>query len=288
MSMSYIFIILFTIPFHFFVILAQEDNSPLIPSRKNTQNSGIDYVGVKDPFAPKTPSPEATSKPAPSIEDELGNQETISNPEPSTTNDNLEKLTEEPTSKPQDSWEQELLHGKDEDFKPAPLKLETDSIQENESSTPVPEVTPTPTTTFILPEESASPTSETSEITTEDLTPTATPTPTPIINRDEMTKEQIKPADLITEEIDPWDDPRKKVSTHCRLQLERIKKKKIMIDRADGTYMKLQDSLKQKNVDQQKAKQLIDTLEAKIKELKKEIQYLKEKAIRQGCPGVYF
>jgi chromosome segregation ATPase len=61
-----------------------------------------------------------------------------------------------------------------------------------------------------------------------------------------------------------------------------------MIDRADGTYMKLQDSLKQKNVDQQKAKQLIDTLEAKIKELKKEIQYLKEKAIRQGCPGVYF
>ncbi len=302
-------IILFTISILFNPSTAQEDNSPLIPARKSSPHNenDVDYIGIKDPFAPKTvttktpatpTSTPGTEKPHEVAEDSskdlLEEQKPVKNFPLATSepapNDNLEQLTEEPKKETHDSWEEELLYGKDEDFKPAPLKLETDSIESQETnpvSTTDAQATPNPTSSptvdFVLPGEESQ---EGKDLPQSSPAPLPTPTKTPIPQ--ERTKEQIKPADLITEEIDPWDDPRKKVSTTCRLQLERIKKKKIMLDRADGTTMRLQESLKQKNGDLQKIQQLSDKLEYKINDLKKEIQYLKEKAVRQGCPGVYF
>ena len=314
--MGWLLIILFTIPNLFSDLKAEDDNSPLIPARKNS-SSEINYLGIKDPFAPpktsSTPypkttitptekSPESKEEPA-EPEDEFDDKNKIlkgpsTESDPSSPSDDLEKLSSEPNSQNMDSWEQELLHGKDEDFKPAPLKIDApqrQSEENQESSLPVIE-TPAPQKSFILPEEHNESTSQ--EIPTDVLTSTATPTPSPTPipsatpsitpSKQPITQEQIRPGDLVTEEVDPWDDPRKNVSTSCRLQLERLKKKKKMLDRAEGTLMRLQDSLLQKKGDQTKIRQLSGTLELKIKELKKDILYVKERAVRQGCPGVYF
>lgn len=304
--MRYLAFIVFTFQFLLCSLWAQEEEDSLIPARKNTSPKEVDYIGVKDPFAPKiaTPAPAKTAMPTaqkikpadiPSLESEVTNkklEEEIENTAPTNTqpkiedtqsDDNLGQLTNEstPTSttESKDSWENELLNGNDEDFKPAPLRLGNENSVENSEAPAEVNTEPviTPTATFIIPEEEVVP------------SPTPTPISSPTISpRTDTTKEQVKPADLVTEEIDPWDDPRKKISTTCRLQLERIKKKKIMLDRADGTHMRLQESLKLKNGDLQKMKDISTKLELKIKDIKREMQVLKEKAIRQGCPGIYF
>lgn len=278
--MKYCLLIALLLQILFIPIMAQDEDSPLIPGRIDDENTKPDYIGVQDPFAPKSPTsptPVAESKP---IEDDAKNIK----------EDNFETLTKPNetatinSTNTSESWEEELLNGNDDDFKPAPLKIDSSGAEKQKEEVEDQEQQ--------KPQNTATPSMEHAEITaTNEPTPEPelTPSPTAIVETVKRTlpNEQIKPSDLITEEVDPWDDPRKKISTTCRLQLERIKKKKIMLDRAEGTQLRLQESLNSKKGDMVKIKEISDKLKIKILDLKKEITVLKEKAIRQGCPGIY-
>lgn len=267
-----------------FVFAQDEEEQPLIPNRNEQSNETSNALKFKDPFEPSPlqADPEALSEVIPNIP--KVQQTTIE------TKDNLSELNadieQNPEKSQNNSWEEELLNGKDEDFKPAPLKIENNNnnnnqlkdTNEDKSSSPNPvEATPTP-----LPV----PTSVETEDTEDQMENELTPIPTPI--KPPNLQEQIKPADLITEEIDPWDDPRKKVSTPCRLQLERIKRKKKLFERAEATQIRLKESLSSNKGDIVKMKELSLKLELKLQELQRELRLLKEKGIRQGCPGIYF
>lgn len=266
-------------------VLAQDGDEPLIPNREEKPN----YIGVKDPFAPSIAN---TPTSATQSNERLIPANQISSPNPSESQDNLGGLNEgsqpAPAVKTDSNWEDELLNGSDDDFKPAPLKVAGDeepTLNQTSSPTPTAEASPEPTTsteTIITPQNDL-------DIGETNFDATATPTPTPtIVIKRELPQEQIKPSELITEEIDPWDDPRKKISTTCRLQLERIKKKKKLLERAEATQLKLQESLASGKGEIEKIKQVSSKLSNKILDLKKELTLLKERGVRQGCPGIYF
>lgn len=277
-SMKLSFLTLFTLHLLLTFVSAQEDE-PLIPNREDSSSEKPNYIGVKDPFAPATTTAETPAVKATAISIKQ-QDEGSSHP-----------ATQDMPKAKEPSWEEELLNGNDEDFKPAPLKVE-DEVNDNQEDsnnavTPLdesPTNSPTATATAII----ITPQNIMDEGEENPLaTPTPTSTPRLVVPR-QLPKEQIKPADLITEEIDPWDDPRKKVSTTCRLQLERIKKKKKLFERAEATQIRLKESLSTGKGDIEKIKQVSTKLAIKINELKSELNFLKERGVRQGCPGIFF
>lgn len=307
-------LVLFFCFFYSFASTAQEDGeTPLIPHIKANEETAP--TGLNDPFQPKVlpqkiTKPEEKSFPVEAVAentpsptsptqtigvDEFGpTLDSPKNKAPDETESNInleEKINTENSN--YDPIEEDLLKGSDEEFKPAPLKIGSEIPDEKELNTTTQDVTtsPIPTSTPTTTSDETANIGQkidNSQIEKENKNEDSPPTiPKPSPKTTIQTQEQINPSELVTEEIDPWDDPRKNVSTTCRLHLERIKKKKRALSKAEATQFRVQDALKgQVKGDREALKSVNLKLENSISNLKKELSSLKEKTIRLGCPGV--